>query len=350
MGVLRVLSTYSFFLKPTVLRKNNILETLRFKLEPKLILFLRHRLYGTKMAHVNTDLMNSLEGGNFVEDACSSDTSSVYSIGQCYWAGTTPTCQVVIAQSPVYGKVLFLDKEIQSAESDEAIYHEHLVHPVLAATSHIPLKNVLIVGGGEGATAREVLKWNSESVARVDWVDIDGPLVDLCRRYLSWASDEVYNDVRLSYYAADIREFLRDTNRVYDVIILDLPDPDVDELREGDDGLLYSKQFWQGLLNHRKPFGAIVSHAGPIAPGGDPDVRRAGLSWIQSVSQHLGDGRGYPYHVTIPSFQGDWGFWMSVPPVDTEFPQGLAVMDVDAQRYAFTWPRYWSSPYIGHVA
>jgi spermidine synthase len=184
----------------------------------------------------------------------------------------------------------------------------------------------------------------------VDWVDIDGPLVDLCRRYLSWASDDVYNDSRLTYHAADIREFLRDTNRMYDVIILDLPDPDVDELRDGDDGLLYSKQFWQGLLDHRKPFGAIVSHAGPIAPGGDPDVRRAGLSWIQSVSEHLGDGRGYPYHVTIPSFQGDWGFWMSVPPVDTEFPQGLAVMDTDTQRYAFTWPRYWFSPYIGHTA
>ena len=303
-----------------------------------------------KMATVNTVLMASLHDSYFVEDACSSETSSVYSIDKCYWAGTTPTCQVVIAQSPVYGKVLFLDKEIQSAESDEAIYHEHLVHPVLAATAHIPLKRVLIVGGGEGATAREVLKWSPEEVAHVDWVDIDGPLVDLCRRYLSWASDDVYNDTRLTYHAADIRQFLKETEIQYDVIILDLPDPDVDDLRNKDnvdEYLLYNKQFWYELLCHRKPYGAIVSHAGPIAPGGDPVLRRAGLTWIESVSQSLGQGRGYPYHVTIPSFQGDWGFWMSVPPVDKEFPQGLAVMDIDTQRYAFTWPRYWSSPYIG---
>jgi spermidine synthase len=305
------------------------------------------------MANVNTELMMSLHGGHFVEDACSSDTSSVYSIDKCYWAGTTPTCQVVIAHSPVYGKVLFLDKEIQSAESDEAIYHEHLVHPVLAATAHIPNKRVLIVGGGEGATAREVLKWNPESVARVDWVDIDGPLVDLCRRHLSWASDEVYNDSRLTYHAADIRQFLKGTYKRYDVIILDLPDPDVDELRKNegtDEYLLYSKQFWYELLCHITPYGAIVSHTGPIAPGFNPTVRRAGLTWIESVSESLGKGRGYPYHVTIPSFQGDWGFWMSVPPVDTEFPQGLAVMDVETQRYAFTWPKYWNNPYIGHAA
>ena len=306
------------------------------------------------MASVNIELMSSLAGSRFMESACSADTISMYSIDKCYWAGQTPTCQVVIAKSPIYGKVLFLDQEIQSAESDEAIYHEHLVHPVLAATDHIPNKNVLIVGGGEGATAREVLKWSS--VSHVDWIDIDGPLVDLCRRHLCWADDSVYNDSRLVYKAQDIRIFLAASTMKYDVIILDLPDPDVDVLRGSTmehgpvDYPLYGRYFWQVIREHLTENGAITTHVGPIMPGGDPDERRPGLQWVQEVSSEAGLGQGHSYHVTIPSFQGDWGFWMSIPPsTHPIFPTCLIVMDSDTQKYAFTWPHYWYSSRIGLI-
>jgi spermidine synthase len=104
---------------------------------------------------INEELRQSLVGGTFTETACSADTFSIYNLSDCYWAGRTRACDsVVIAESPVYGKILFLDGEVQSAESDEAIYHEHLIHPVLNATVATPGKRVLIVGGGEGATAR----------------------------------------------------------------------------------------------------------------------------------------------------------------------------------------------------
>jgi spermidine synthase len=299
------------------------------------------------MAQIDTELMNSLTNGVFAETACSSDTSSVYTLGKCYWAGTTPTCQVVIAHSPVYGKVLFLDQEIQSAESDEAIYHEHLVHPAMAAAAHIPNKNILIVGGGEGATCREVLKWNT--VDHIDWVDIDGPLVDLCRRYLSWADDSVYNDPRVAYYPLDIRHFLRTNHTQYDVIILDLPDPDVDALRTSDQFMLYGREFWNAVCEHMRPGGVIVSHVGPIAPGGDPAVRRAGLHWIQELSRSSGMGSGNAYHVNIPSFQGEWGFWMSQTPHNGSWPENLTVMNSHTQLYAFTWPTYWDSPFVGNT-
>ncbi len=302
---------------------------------------------------VNESMRAALVGGRFTEAACSSDTISLYSLTNCYWAGKSPFCDIVIGESPVYGKVLFLDKELQSAEADEAIYHEHLVHPVMNAVAGRggSVKRVLIVGGGEGATAREVLKW--KEVEAVDWVDIDGGLVDLCRRHLSWADDYVYNDPRLRYFAADIRQFFIQDAARYDIIILDLPDPDVDELKVaatmgGEMYLLYSLHFWQELRIHLAPGGAVVSHCGPIQPGGDPEMRRAGLDWIIKMSQHVGLGSGFPYHVCIPSFQSEWGFWMSVPPCkDDTFPAGLAVMDSEAQQVAFTWPRYWTSPYIG---
>jgi len=256
----------------------------------------------------------------------------------------------------VYGKVLFLDGEIQSAESDEAIYHEHLVHPVLNATADRSEKRVLIVGGGEGATAREVLKWSAESVAHVDWVDIDGDLVNLCRRHMSWADDHVYNDQRLRYFAADIREFWATNNTMYDVIILDLPDPDVDALRElrapGDavNYPLYSRRFMEVLESRLEPHGVFVSHAGPVAPGGNAEVSRSGLHWLQTLAQENRFRDGTAYHTFIPSFQSEWGFYMSVAPSRVpHFPEGLAVMDVAAQDHACFWPRHWSSPFIGHV-
>jgi len=300
--------------------------------------------------NANPELMRTLQGGQFAETACSADTTSIYSIDTCLWAGTTPFCEAVIAKSPVYGTVLFIDKEIQSASSDEAIYHEHLIHPALGATDSILGKKVLIVGGGEGATAREVLKWSPGSVNLVHWVDIDGNLVNLCRRHMEFAKDEVYNDPRLLFRAEDIRTFLASTDLNYDVIVLDLPDPDVEDLKEigGSehpiDYPLYGPTFWKTLRSRLTPGGVVVTHAGPIAPGGDASVRRAGLTWIQNAAREAGFPKGSAYHVVIPSFQGEWGFWMSTPPMpNPPFPSSALVMDAEVQRLAFTWPRYWDT-------
>lgn len=300
----------------------------------------------------NPALFNSLrESGQYCESACSSDTSSIYKINDVLFAGSTSACdEVVIATNPEYGNVLFLDKELQSSSSDEAIYHEHLVHPVLNAIDESNLR-VLIVGGGEGATAREVLKWSS--VSQVVWVDIDRALVNLCRRHLAWADDEVYNDSRMTFLDQNIFDYLESDCGVFDVIILDLPDPDTDALTAATDltpPQLYDNVFWTLLRQRLKEGGAIVSHAGPIMPGGDPDKRRAGLSWIQGMAlRHLGS-RGHAYHVGIPSFQGEWGFWMSCAPADHDhFPEEVIVMDLETQIYAFNWPSYWNSSFVGLV-
>ena len=298
------------------------------------------------MATIDSELMTKLTNGVFVEDACSATTTSMYSLTNVYWAGKSPICDIVIAQSPVFGKILFLDKEIQSAESDEAIYHEHLIHPIMNSLRKREHKRVLVVGGGEGATCREILKW--DSVGHVDWVDIDGDLVNLCRTYLGWAPEPIYEDKRLMYYPQDIRVFLQNNDTLYDVIVLDLPDPDVDELtRVADTGdvrtcQLYSQTFMHLVKAHLTDGGGVVSHVGPISPGGDEKVRRAGLTWVRDASIAVGLGDGHAYHVAIPSFQGSWGFWMSSPPMSVvELPGRLRVMDELTHAMAFTWPSYW---------
>src|SRR5690242_18174165 len=87
----------------------------------------------------------------------------------------------ILADTYSFGRCLILNNEIQSAEKDEFIYHECLVQPAMVL--HPGARNVLILGGGEGATAREVLR--HRRVRHVTMVDIDGEVVEFCKKYLA---------------------------------------------------------------------------------------------------------------------------------------------------------------------
>jgi spermidine synthase len=290
--------------------------------------------------HADSARMLALKDGTYTEHACSSDTPTIYKLTTVAFAGHTDVCRdVVIADSPTYGRVLFLEGELQSAETDQVIYHEMLVHPIMAATAAIPDRKVLVVGGGEGATVQEVLRW--ADVSTVVWIDIDEGLVNLCRRHLDWTENDVYNNPKVTFLAEDIRTALPRFDK-FDVIILDLPDPDSEEVAK--DGL-YGSSFWKLLQEHVSEDGAIASHVGPVAPGADTERYRNGLHIIQ---EHA--GTGYPYHMLIPSFQSEWGFWMSVPPVKSgPFPAECSVIDEETISTAFTWSRYWVSSAVGTI-
>jgi len=231
---------------------------------------------------------------NIIEKS-ESDTQTSYPITKTVWSGKTKYCEsVVIADSPTYGRMLFLDGEIQSASVDEHIYHESLVHPIMVASKG-QYKRVLVVGGGEGATVREVLRW---SVDEVVWVDIDTELVELCKEHLGWAP-HVYTDPRVKFIGKDIREVLP-TLGTFDIIILDLPDPD-------SESELYGPAMWSAYKSALT--GHIVTHVGPVRPFGNigdgvqrvwSSARAGGfLPWVSGF-----------YQITIPSFQGSWGFWI----------------------------------------
>ena len=266
-----------------------------------------------------------------ITERSESDAQTTYRVETpLVWGGQTAFQNVVIADSAAYGRMLFLDGELQSAAADEIIYHECLVHPVMATYGRAGAR-VLVVGGGEGATVRELLKWQP---AAVDWVDIDGELVELCEQWLGWAPG-VRSDPRVRYFAEDIQTAvprLREGGS-YDVIVLDLPDPD------GDSGWLYSAAFWAAMRGLLSPAGGgrIVTHCGPVHPW-----RRIGEGFQRLVGE-LGTS-GF-YHVGIPSFQGEWGFlaWGDRVPALTEtpnFPETVRVIDralVESWRHVRLW-------------
>lgn len=270
---------------------------------------------------------------NTITERSESDAMTTYRISRRVWSGRTAFQEVEIVDSAEYGRMLFLDGELQSATSDEGIYHESLVHPVMAgvvasgAVDPSGGLRVLVVGGGEGATVREVLKWNP---VLVEWVDIDMELVGLCQEYLGWEGTDVLGDARVRFHGDDIREILPVLGQ-FDVIILDLPDPD------GETGWLYSAEFFEAMRSHLAPWGGLVSHCGPVRPVAGRIGDGFQRIWWDSGLQAVGLRPEGFYRVGIPSFQGDWGFWIWRPDGTEPFefawrqesilPAGLRVLD-----------------------
>lgn len=261
-----------------------------------------------------------------------SPTITTYRLTRRVYEGRTAKgVDVLIADSEEYGRLLFLDGELQSASADEHIYHEALVHPVMSASLAggavgAEGASVLVVGGGEGATVREVARW--PHVRRIDWVDYDEELVALCRQHLRWAP-YAQEGQGVRFFGMDIGEALPLLRDAYDVIILDLPDPD------GNTDYLYSPQFWQDMQDHLAPGGRIVSHCGPVHPWGT----------VGEGYQRMPAG-GTFYHQVIPSFQGDWGFLIWGAPVPQErifVPLDLRVATSDQIRRWLTLEKYWGA-------
>ncbi len=120
-----------------------------------------------------------------------------------------------------FGRVLTLDGVVQTTEGDEFMYHEMLAHvPILA---HGAARRVLVIGGGDGGMAREVLR--HASVEHCTMVEIDAGVVDFSKEYLPALSDGVFDDPRLDLVIADGAAFMAEAHEPYDVIIVDSTDP-----------------------------------------------------------------------------------------------------------------------------
>jgi len=162
--------------------------------------------------------------------------------------------EVIIADLVGYGRALVLDGLVQSTEVDEHYYHEALVHP--AMITHPNPEKVLVIGGGEGATLREVLKHNT--VKKAVMVDIDGELVELCKKYLPMMHQGSFNDPRAEVVIMDGRDYIEKTNELFDVIVLDLTDPYGPEISRA----LYSEEFYRKVFSKLTDEGVMVTQAG----------------------------------------------------------------------------------------
>lgn len=166
--------------------------------------------------------------------------------------------EMYVVETGAYGKALILDGKWQSCTGDEFLYHEGLVHPALIF--HSTPRNVLVLGGAEGATVREVLRW--KSVERVVMVDIDAEVVAACRQHLPEMHQNAFHDPRVNVLIEDALNFLDRTTQTWDVIISDLTDP----IDSGPAFRLFTQEHYQQIRRVLSPDGVFALQAGSIAP------------------------------------------------------------------------------------
>ena len=185
----------------------------------------------------------------------------------------------------------------QFSSYDEERYHEPLVHPALALAGN--RAEVLILGGGDGLAVREVLKYSQ--VKAVTLVDLDPEMTTLAATHPVFLQlkGQAFADPRVSVVNADAFSFLQDTSHLFDVIIIDLPDPNSVELAR-----LYSLNFYRLCKKHLKRGGTLVTQAT------SPFFSRQAFVCIQKTMAEAGFSV-LPYHNHVPTL-GEWGFVLGV--------------------------------------
>eukprot|EP01060_Flectonema_neradi_P020614 TRINITY_DN2811_c0_g1_i1.p1 TRINITY_DN2811_c0_g1~~TRINITY_DN2811_c0_g1_i1.p1 ORF type:complete len:312 (+),score=84.36 TRINITY_DN2811_c0_g1_i1:55-990(+) len=203
--------------------------------------------------------------------------------------------QVDVCETKPFGRALIIDGLIQSSQLDEYIYHESLVHPAMLAHTTGP-KNVFIGGGGEGSTAREVLR--HKSVEKCVMVDIDGDVVEFCKKHLP-ENKEAFADPRLELIIDDCKVQLEKSELKFDVIIMDLDDP----LEGGPCYKLYCKEFYEMCKSKLNPGGILVTQA---SGAGVRQHKQVFAPVHNTLTKVFPLTKGYCQ--AIYSFADEWGF------------------------------------------
>jgi spermidine synthase len=225
--------------------------------------------------------------------------------GEVIYATTSPYQRIVVTRNTQTIN-LFINGALQFSSIDEYRYHESLVHPVMSLSRR--RQEVLVLGGGDGLGVREVLKY--QDVKRVTLVDLDPAITNLFRHnpLLTSLNADALNDPRVDIVNEDAWRFLEATERRFDVVIIDLPDPHNLSLSK-----LYSKSFYTLLSQHLNADGLIVTQ-------GTSPVFALEAFWsivstlraVPSPTQIDEFLQVRPYHAYIPSF-GEWGYIMAAP-------------------------------------
>lgn len=201
--------------------------------------------------------------------------------------------QRITLTSDKNGTKLFLNGNLQFYSADEYRYHEALIHPIMSLVPHV--KKVLILGGGDGFAVRELAKY--PSIESIQLVDLDPEMTRLFKMNpeLRRLNDSALYHPKLTIKNEDAFIWLQKSRQLFDVVIIDLPDPSNFSL-----GKLYTDLFYDQVKEHVSEQGAIVVQS--TSPYVAPNSFWCIANTLQSTGLRI-----LPYHTFIPSF-GDWGY------------------------------------------
>jgi spermidine synthase len=156
--------------------------------------------------------------------------------------------EIEVLETEYFGKMMILDGVIQTTTFDEFIYHEMIVH--VPMFTHPAPKKILVIGGGDGGSVREISKHSS--VEKVHWVDIDGKVIEACKKYLPEWNPKTQGGPAVELKIQDGLKHMKESLGQYDVIIVDCSDP------VGPGELLFQYDFYKDIYGALKEDGLFV--------------------------------------------------------------------------------------------
>lgn len=224
-------------------------------------------------------------------DEVLNEDSGVWFSGTLIDRRQTPYQLLEVYDTPELGRMFRLDGYNMTSERDEFFYHENLVHPALIA--HPNPKHALIIGGGDGGSAEEILKHST--IERCDMVELDGEVIEVAKQYFAKVHRGVFDSPRLNLKIGDGLAWLHAPPCRYDFIALDLTDP------VGPSSQLYTPAFFADCRAALTENGAMVMHIG--SPVAHPERVRESLAYLSRIFASVA-----PYFVHIPLYGSTWGF------------------------------------------
>ena len=242
-------------------------------------------------------------------------------VKQHLYTGKSEFQDVDVFESEEFGKFLTLDGLMMVTEKDEFIYHDMITHVAMATNPSI--KKVLVIGGGDGGTVRELTRYSH--IEKIDMVEIDKLVVDVSREYLPITASKL-DDPRVSLYFEDGIRFVADTKEIYDLILVDSTDP----IGPGEG--LFTTEFYQNCFNILSDNGILVNQSeSPYYDQFSHEMKRA----HKKIKSIFPISKVYQFHMpTYPS--GHWLFGFASkkldPIKDVDFDKWTA-LDIKTKYY-----------------
>lgn len=249
-----------------------------------------------------------------LQEWLNSDLGLFLRAGRRVDARRTPFQHLEVWDSPGLGKLFRLDGSFMSSEKDEFFYHENLVH--LPALTHPAPRRALVIGGGDGGSADELLK--HPSIEQVTVVEIDAAVLDMAREHFRAIHHGALDDPRVKVIVDDGLAYIHRESACFDLIVLDLTDPG------GPSAPLYTPAFYAACAARLNPGGAMSLHIG--APFAQPLRFAQNLSELGSVFRFL-----RPYLVAVPLYGALWGFACASQTLD---PRSLSIAEAGSRLAA----------------
>ncbi len=229
------------------------------------------------------------QGGELILEALNSHSHYGYQASRIT-TRRTPYQLLELFDTPQFGKVLRLDGHFMTGEREEFFYHEALVHP--AAIAHPHPRRALIIGGGDGGAAEELLK--HPTMERLVVAELDEAVVDTAREHLAAIHRGALDDARVEVRIGDGFDFVRNTAERFDLVLLDLTDPETPA------GPLYTRESFGWVKAALDPGGAMVLHVG--TPVFEPEQVRNLVGELRAVFAKVSC-----YGLYIPLYGAYWG-------------------------------------------